>query len=45
MEAARSALFRLTIGSASTRIKKNMSYMHQIKDTGRSCDKDQLKKF
>jgi len=45
MEAARSALFRLAIGSASTCIKKNMSYMRQIKDTGRSCDEDQLKKF
>jgi len=42
MEAARLVLLRL---AASTCIKKNMSYMRQIKDTGRSCDEDQLKKF
>ena len=45
MEAARSALFPLAIGSTSVRIKKNMSNIRQIKDRGRSCDDDQLKKF
>ena len=45
MEAARSALFPLAIGSTSVRIKKNMSNIRQIKDRGRSCDDDQLKKI
>ena len=44
MEAARLALFPLAIGSTSVRIKKNMSNIRQIKDRGRSCDDDQLKK-
>jgi len=45
MGAARSAQFRFAIGSASTRIKKNVSNMRQIKVPGRSCDDDQLGKF
>ena len=45
MGAARSAQFRFAIGSALTRIKKNVSNMRQIKDTDRSCDDDQLRKF
>ena len=45
MGAARSAQFRFAIGSASTRIKKNVSNVRQIKGPGRSCDDDQLGKF
>jgi hypothetical protein len=45
MGAARLAQFQFAIGLASTRIKKNVSNMRQIKGPGRSCDDDQLGKF
>ncbi|EXX57685.1 hypothetical protein RirG_204820 [Rhizophagus irregularis DAOM 197198w] len=45
MGTVRSVPFRFPVGSTSVPIKKNMSYMCQIKDTSRTYIDYELKKF
>ena len=45
MGTAHLARFWLTISFTSTHTKKNMSYLCQIKNTGKTCDDDQSKKI